>query len=105
MKNILLIIFLFIAASVQTATADSTGTGKIVTTQGHVAPNCRMVLHRSNDSGTLRWFRIQDVPTDDDVSAIVLSALMGNRDVVIYFEEGQTTGCGNEPRIIYISIY
>ena len=105
MKAIILTGFILLFAS-SVAYADSTGVGKIVYTQGHIGPNCRTVMHRENDTGAERWFRIQDVSGGhDDVSATVLAALMGNRDTVITYVPGETTGCGAEPRITYITIY
>lgn len=87
------------------ASAESTGLGKIDYTQGHVAPNCRTVRFTDNTTGAILHFRIQDVQGKDDVAAIVLAALISKRDVSIYYEPAQTTGCGTEPRIIYITVY
>jgi peroxiredoxin len=64
-----------------------------------------MVLHQENGTGTQKLFRIPAVNGDDDISAVTLSALMGNRDVIIYYTNGATTGCGSEPAITYITIF
>ncbi len=85
--------------------AETTGKGKIVSTQGHIAPNCRTVAHRENDTGQVKFFRILEIEGDDDIGTIVLSALMANRDTMIVFEPGVTTGCGPESRIDSIKIF
>jgi hypothetical protein len=80
--------------------------GKILVTQGHVVPSCRMVLFQENATGNQRWFRILDNNgARDDISAVVLSALTTNRDVSVHFDPAVTTGCGPEPKIQIISIY
>jgi hypothetical protein len=85
--------------------AVDTAKGKIVFTQGHVSPSCRTVMHRENGTGTTRYFRMEGVTGDDDVSSIVLTALMSNRDVVITYVPGETSGCGTEPRITYVTVF
>lgn len=87
------------------AAAESTGMGKIEYTQGHVGPNCRTVRFKDNTTGAVLHFRIQEVQGKDDVAAIVLAALISKSDVQIYYEPAQTTGCGTEPKIIYITLY
>jgi len=90
----------------QTALArETTGMGKIIYTQGHINPACRTVSHKENDTGIQRAFRISSVASDDDVGAAVMSALLANRDTTISYEPGETTGCGTEPKIIYITVY
>jgi hypothetical protein len=80
--------------------------GKILTTQGHVVPSCRMVLFQENATGNQRWFRILDnAGARDDISAVVLTALTTNRDVAIHYDPAVTTGCGPEPKIQIISVY
>lgn len=90
---------------IQPASAETTGLGKIVSTQGHIAPDCRTVAHRENDTGNVKFFRILEVEGDDDIGTIVLSALTANRDTMIVFEPGVTTGCGTESRIDSIKIF
>ena len=90
--------------SVNAYAVNDTGWGKILTTQGHSSPNCRIVRHQETATEIIRNFRILDVATDDDVSAVVLSALISNRDVNISYEPLSTTGCGTEPKLGYITI-
>ena len=87
------------------AIADQTDLGKIVYTQGHVAANCRTVKFKENQTGVEMYFRIADSTSDDDVSSIVLAAMMTSRDVSIFYNPGETTGCGTEPKIVYVTIY
>jgi hypothetical protein len=87
------------------ASAETTGKGKIISTQGHVAPNCRTVVHRENVTGQENTFRILDVETDDEIGTIALSALISNKDTEIVFDPDTTTGCGSEPRINSIKIH
>ena len=100
-KLLLAVLLLF---SVSTY-AQETGRGKILYTQGHANPACRTVSHQENGTGTIRYFRIANVPGRDDVNAVALAALMGSRDTTVFFENGQTSGCGTEPAIIFITIY
>ncbi len=64
-----------------------------------------MVGLKESASGNVKYFRIQDVATDDDVSAVALASLLSNRDVNISYETTVTTGCGSEPRILFITIF
>ena len=88
------------------ARADYTPTGKITLTQGHFIAKCRIVQFKENATGTLRHFRIPDNggTQDNGIAAVALSALIANRDVTIVYDPAQTTGCGSEPAIQYISI-
>lgn len=87
------------------AIAADTAPGKIVGTQGHINPACRVATHKENATGTVRYFRIAPVTgAPDDISAVVLAALVSNSDVVISYDPSITTGCGAEPRINYIAI-
>jgi len=105
-KKVLLVFLLLVNSS---AFAEVTKAGKVLSTQGHEAPNCRIVKHKENDVdgvvGITRFFRIKDVVTDDDVSAVALAALVSNRDVTINYVPGVGSGCGSEPKILYITIY
>jgi len=88
---------------------ENTMRGKIISVEGHVTPNCRRVVHKSNVAGPggeneIRVFRIQDVSGDDSVASVVMAAFLSNKDVHIYFEPAVTTGCGSEPKIRYITI-
>lgn len=101
-----LLIFIVIAAPfAAVAATETTAKGKIVFTQGHRVPDCRTVEHVENATGTVRFFRIQDVQGHDDVSAVALSALMSGRDTTITYDPAVTTGCGSEPSIEYITVY
>jgi len=105
MRKLVTTLCLFLISGVTYADYLTTGKGKILVTQGHVAPSCRMVLFQENNTGTKIWFRIADVQGHDDVSSVTLAALMGHRDVTITYNPSITTGCGTEPSITYISIY
>jgi hypothetical protein len=102
--NKLYILSLLLTAS-SAAFADSTQKGKILRTEGHSNPNCRTVLFKENGSGSEKLFRIKDVAGDDDVSSVILTALVAQKDVQITYDPTETTGCGSEPKIIYVAIY
>jgi hypothetical protein len=84
--------------------ADTTGKGKVIFTQGHNGPTCRTVLHKVNNTGEVKYFRIPNVP-GNDIQRVLLAALMANRDVDIYYQPNETTGCGTEPAIGYVTIF
>lgn len=79
--------------------------GKIVATQGHYTPACRMVKLKETPTSPIRVFRIADVPGHDDINSVALAALVANRDVSITYDPAVTTGCGGEPKILYIEIW
>lgn len=81
-----------------------TGAGKIIAAQGHVVPACRMVLHKDNQTNEQRWFRVAPVAGKDDVNAVALLARATQRNAIIAWTPGQTTGCGTEPAIAWIQI-
>jgi hypothetical protein len=83
--------------------AETTDLGKIVVTQGHSNPSCRIVLFKSNTTGAERAFRIPNI-AGTDINAVALAAVVSQLDVTITFEPTQTTGCGTEPAVQYISI-
>jgi hypothetical protein len=97
-------LFILLGLSVQ-ASADNTELARIVFTEGHSSPNCRTIEIKENDSGSTKRFRIAHVDGDDDIASIVLAALMAERDVKVWYTEGVTTGCGNEPKISYLRVY
>lgn len=105
MKKILMVSILSGVANFPAFAFDTTQKGKILFTEGHVAANCKTVGFRENGTGVTKVFRIQNVDTADDVSAVVLSALIASRDVTISYEPTVTTGCGPEPRILVIRVY
>lgn len=78
--------------------------GKIVATQGHSTPSCRMVKLRETPTSLIKVFRIADVTGHDDINSIALAALVANRDVIITYDTTLTTGCGGEPKVLYIEI-
>jgi hypothetical protein len=78
--------------------------GKIVRTQGHVAPNCRVVTVKRNDNQQLVHLRIAATGAEDGVLAVTLTALTTGLDVEVVFTTGVTTGCGTEPRIEWITL-
>jgi hypothetical protein len=87
------------------AMAADTAAGKIIGTQGHVNPACRIVTHKENATGTVRNFRIAPVTgASDDISAVVLAAFVSNSDVYITYDPSITTGCGSEPRITVVAL-
>ena len=100
----LVAMFVIFLSPMATAAMQFTGAGKIVLTQGHLNPDCRTVAHKENGTNIQRYFRIQGTTGKDDVSAVVLAALMANRDVTIAYDPAITTGCGTEPRIHYITV-
>lgn len=85
--------------------AQTTAKGKITYTQGHSTPTCRTLEHKENDTGTIKHFRIPVGPTNNDINAVALAALMAERDVTIWYDPNVTTGCGVEPAVAYITIY
>lgn len=87
-----------------TAAAADIVRGKIIKTEGHVSPNCRTVTFKRSDNGQMMLFRIAATGQEDGVLAVTLTALTTGLDVAIAFEQGQTSGCGTEPRIIFITL-
>lgn len=85
--------------------AASTGMGKIIFTEGHSSPSCREVKHKENDTGIEKTFRIGNVDGDDDMGAVILAAMIANRDVVIYYDESVTSGCGTNPKVGRVRVY
>lgn len=85
--------------------ADMTEKGKIMQTEGHSTPNCRTVVHKENVSGIQRTFRIKEAQVPDDISSIILTALVAQKDVAIFYDPAVTTGCGAEPKISYVRLY
>lgn len=102
------IIFLLLALLLgysSTILADHTGRGKVISTQGHIVPACRTVSFRVNGQSQVLHFRIASVDGDDDINTLLLTALVSDRDVDIYFDPDVTSGCGTEPRITFITIF
>ena len=79
--------------------------GHVLQTQGHNSPSCRMVEFQTT-SGSILWFRIMEVANNDDgILAVTLTALSTGKLVDIDYDPAQTSGCGSEPRILWISIH
>lgn len=74
--------------------------------EGHFVAGCRMVKHKETATGIVKSFRIQDIAGGhDDISSIVLAALVANRDVIVYYDPAVFTGCGAEPQVQVIDMY
>ena len=79
-------------------------TGKVIITQGHQSPGCRMVEIQNNVNGNLLWLRIPNTGQEDGILSVTLTALTTGLNVQVTFDPTITTGCGTEPAIQYISI-
>lgn len=88
------------------AFAITTVQGKIVRTEGHEAPTCRTVTLKRNDNGQLMHFRIPTASSNGEtgIMAITLAAIATGLTTEIAYDPGQTSGCGSEPRIAYITL-
>lgn len=82
---------------------DMQSTGRLLQAEGHETAACRRLLLRE-DSGTDRWFRIPNTGTDNSILAVSLAALGSGKKVRIAWQSALTTGCGTEPKVLYISI-
>ena len=102
--NMKVAVLLLVVLMSSVSSADTTARGKVLFTEGHSSPSCRTVKHRENDSAIERTFRIKNVDGDDDVQAILLMALAANKDVMIAWTEGVTTGCGSDPAIGWVRV-
>ena len=91
-------------AVVQPAAAQTTLTiGHLLQAEGHEVAACRRLRLR-DESGTERWFRIPDTGADNSILAVGLAALGSGKKVQIAWQPTLTSGCGTEPRVLYISI-
>lgn len=80
-------------------------TGKVLFTQGHENLSCRTVAIRENGTGTIYYFRIASPGSgQDSIGSIAQTATVSQLDVSVAYDPSQTSGCGTEPRIIYISL-
>lgn len=100
-----LTVFLAFVASSPALASIAVVRGKIVSTQGHEYPACRVVQLKRSDTGALMWFRIPSTGTEDSIMATTLTAVATGLEVSIAYDLALTTGCGPEPKISYISIY
>lgn len=100
---------ILLAATLMAATlpalAETTGKGQVIFVQGHTNPACRVVLHKATDTGKEMFFRIADVAGDDGIHETLMTALVAKREVDIYYVPAQTTGCGQEPAVNYVTLY
>lgn len=78
--------------------------GKILATQGHESPSCRVVVFKKSGSGTISNFRIPDAATDNGILAVTLTAVTTGLTVNIGYTALVTSGCGAEPKVTFISI-
>lgn len=83
----------------------SSVTGKVLLTQGHETPSCRIVVVKESGSGAQYAFRIGNPgSTYDSIAAAIMVALASRLTVSVHFDPAQTSGCGGEARIIYVTI-
>lgn len=80
-------------------------TGKVIQTEGHLQPSCRTLALEYNDAGVLKRKSFRIKKDGDDINAVALAALMGDKRVRIAYLPGETTGCGTDDMIRYITIY
>ena len=92
---------LFIPSAVQAQ--ETLVTGRVTLAEGHESPTCRRVRLRP-ENGNDMWFRLPDTGADNSILAVALAALAGSRTVQIAYNPTFTSGCGTEPKILYISI-
>jgi hypothetical protein len=85
------------------AGAETTATGKIIQTEGHLSPACRTVWLKQAD-GSVLPFRMSNTGVEDGIMAVTLTALTTGLNVVIHYTPGAGSGCGTEPAIAYIDI-
>lgn len=105
MKNIIRIAALLAAAtSSQLSATEVHFIGRVLQAQGHVTPSCRMVQVRRDSDGSIFWFRIPDTGSDNSILAVALSALTTGLAVEVGYDTTVGSGCGTEPRIIWISM-
>jgi hypothetical protein len=79
-------------------------TGKVVETQGHVQPRCRMLGLRTEGAGAIHWFRFPDTGNDNSILAVAMSAQATGSDVVVSYDPAIGSGCGTEPVLNYIAM-
>ncbi|MEM6554495.1 MAG: hypothetical protein AAF642_01380 [Pseudomonadota bacterium] len=84
------------------ATTES-GMGRIIALVGHEVEACAVVTFRSNATNTTQSFRIPN--GGEQIFAAVMRALVSTRDVQVFYDPQLTTGCGPEPKIIFIKLF
>lgn len=94
-----------IFCSSQALAAEVQVRGKVLQVQGHLNPACRMLFLKRNDNGATMWFRLPDLGADQSMLSVALTGLSAGLDVQIDYDQAVTTGCGTEPRIVWISLF
>jgi hypothetical protein len=85
--------------------AETQITGKNLQAEGHInAAHRRVVLQRS-DNGQIVTFRMVNYTSETSIPATTLTALASHLTVTIDYDPAQTSGCGTEPSIIYITVF
>jgi hypothetical protein len=106
-KFVLLFAFLIVGSVLLAPTTakaqDTLVSGRVLLTEGHEAPACRRLQLRT-ESGNDMWFRLPNTGADNSILAVALTALAGSRKVQLAYNPSLLSGCGTEPRILYISI-
>ena len=82
---------------------DTLVSGRLLLSEGHEVPPCRRLQLRT-ESGNDMWFHLSDGGADNSIIAVALTALAGNKRVTIAYRPSLFSGCGTEPRVLYISI-
>lgn len=84
--------------------SEVTVVGKVLQTQGHTTPACRMMQLRKSADGSVIWFRIPDTGQDNSILAVSMTALTTGLSVNVAYDPSITSGCGTEPQITWISL-
>lgn len=96
-------LFLMLFTVPSSAQGVSYASGRVTLTEGHESPACRRVKLERVGAEPL-WFRIPQ-GEDTGILAVALTALTTGKRVDIAYQNNIGSGCGGEPRIIYISLY
>lgn len=78
--------------------------GRVISIDGHIHPYCRALYLKRDDNGAINAFRIPDTGTDNSIEAVAITAAVTGKRVLVNYDS-QTTGCGTEPRVIYIRLF
>ncbi|MCW2404412.1 hypothetical protein M2336_001041 [Sphingobium sp. B1D7B] len=99
-----MVLIMLVSISSQATASEVQVVGKVVRTQGHTIPSCRMTQIRRSSDGALIWLRIPDTGSDNSILAVALAALTADLAVTAAYDATIGTGCGTEPRINWIEI-
>ena len=102
MKVLTLLALLLVSTDV--FSIETTEESKVIFTQGHFVPSCRVVRVQEISSGQILSFRIADDEGSNDIQSILLTALTADKNVQISYDPAETTGCGTEPKIRIVTI-